>query len=214
MKHDFGLVVDWETSGLPDDRVPMRTYLEGPQGVEIGAILVNLPEFRPVAEYESRVRFLGTVDGITYGGPTHEALSWSADAERIHGISVSDTQMAPIPVRVAEDLVEFIKTNTGFGDLNKHRIMLCGHNPSFDAYFTRQLLFLGGKERSVQFHHRMVDTFSLGYVTYGVTSSDDLFWKISRVNRKIHSAIKDARLTLQALRNIYELCRGLNTDGK
>jgi len=214
MKQEFGLIVDWETSGLLEDRVPTRTFLEGPQGIEIGAILVRLPEFNPVAEFQSKVRFLGMDQGISYGGPIHQALTWSTDAERVHGVKIADTRNSPIPSHVADSLIEFIKTHTRYDDLNTNRIMLCGHNPSFDAYFTRQLLFLGGKERSIRMHHRMIDTFSLGYVMYGIKSSNELFKKISSTSREIHTAIADARLTLEALRHMYNSCRDLNINDR
>jgi DNA polymerase III epsilon subunit-like protein len=209
MVQDFGLVIDWETSGLPDQAVPWRTYLEGPQGIEIGAILVRLPEFEPVDEFTSRVQFLGTAHGLARGLPLYENLTWDVKAERVHGITPANLLDAPHPSIISEQLINWIKVNGA----TEQPLMLCGHNPSFDQYYTRQLLFIGGKERQIRLHHRMVDSFTLGYLLYGSKSSDDLFRRISSVSRKIHSAIEDARLTLDALRTIYALCRRVvNTE--
>ena len=210
MKQDIGLVIDWETTGLLDQEVPWLSYLEGPQGVEIGAILVSLPTFQPIAEFHSRIAFLGTANGIAYGGPAHEKLTWSSEAEKIHGLSVSDLRTAQTPSVVASNFVNFIKTNAAIDDPNKHPIMICGHNPSGDLYCTKQMLYLGNMERKIRFHHRMLDSFCAGYLVLGTNSSDELFERTSGIKRTLHSAIEDARLTLHAFQRIYEICRTLN----
>jgi hypothetical protein len=209
VKQDIGLVVDWETSGIRDQEVPWLNYLEGPQGIEIGAILVYLPTFEPIAEFVSRVCFLGIANGVSWGGPRYERLTWSTEAERIHGMTPAGLADEASPLLVAEKFVKFIKKNARIDDPQKRPIMLCGHNPSGDAYYTRQLLYLGGVERKVRFHHRMMDSFTLGYLLLGAKSSNELFEKTSGTKRGIHSALEDARLTLQAFRNIYQLCRGM-----
>jgi hypothetical protein len=210
MKQKFGLVIDWETSGLLDHRVPYRAYLEGPQGIEIGATLVYLPEFETIAEFSSRMRFLGTHKEISYGGHLHYDLTWDEDAERIHGMTPSDLLKEPWPSDVAASFVNFVKSNAQIDDPNKVPIMFCGHNPGGDLYCTRQLLFLGGMENALRFHHRQIDSFSLGYFVYGTKSSNELFELTSGVKREIHSALEDSRLTTTALRTIYKLCQGLH----
>lgn len=205
MKQDIGLVIDWETTGLRNQEVPWLNYLEGPQGIEIGAILVSLPDFQPISEFHSRVFFLGTHNGISYNGPAYEKLTWSSDAEKIHGITLPALSHESPPFNVADKFVKFV--NTHVADTSKQPIMICGHNPAGDAYFTRQMLFLGGMERKIRFHHRMLDSFTLGYLLLGAKSSDELFERTSSVKRNIHSAIEDARLTLHAFQTIYEVCR-------
>lgn len=207
LRNEFGIVIDWETSGLRPHETPWRTYMEGPQGIELGVVLVNLPSFSPVAEFSTRVKFLGTCHGISYGGPLHENLTWSDEAQTVHGISVSDLKDAPSPAQAAQSFIDFVLTNTGIVDLLKHPIMICGHNPSGDAYSLRQLLFLGGAERKIRFHHRMIDSFTAGYMTLGTKSSNELFAKVSNVVRGTHSALQDARLTLDALQHIAEYLR-------
>lgn len=207
---EFGLVLDWETSGVPDEKVPWRTYLEGPQGIEIGAILVRLPHFEQVAEFSSRVRFLGIANGISFGGPLYEGITWNSDAEKIHGIAVSDLRQERHPSSVATEFTGWVEANIGSGDPRKEPLMVCGHNPAFDLYYTRQLLFIGGAERRLKLIHRTVDTFSLGYFLFNCETSDELFKHVSGITRTVHSALDDARLTLQALQHMYQYCRNTN----
>lgn len=204
-KKSFGLVIDWETSGLRPQETPWRNYLEGPQGIELGAVLVELPDFTQIAEFVSRVRFIGTAHGISYGGPIHEGLTWSDEAQVVHGISVTDLLHEPTPNEVSERFVRFTLDNAGISDPHKQPIMICGHNPAGDAYYVRQLLFLGGHERNIRFHHRMLDSFTIGYMLLGTKSSNELFKTVSNVVRDKHSALEDARLTLDAFRHLHAI---------
>lgn len=207
-KRTVGLVLDWETSGLREHKVPSLTYLEGPQGIEIGATLVWLPEVEQIATFTSRIRFVGSHKGIEYGSCAYNELTWDENAEKIHGISIHDLLNEPSPLAVARQFVSWVKTNAGIDDPQKTPVMFCGHNPDGDMYYTRQLLFMGGEENGLRFHHRMLDTFSLGYFVLGTKSSDELFHRVSGVERKIHSAMEDSLLTTEALRTIYKLCQG------
>lgn len=207
LRQEFGIVIDWETSGLRPHETPWRAYLEGPQGIELGVVLVKLPHFEPIAEFSSRVKFLGVHNGISYGGALYENLTWSDDAQKVHRISVNELTTAPMPSTVARDFINFVRTNTGITELMKHPLMICGHNPSGDAYSLRQLLFLGGAEREIRFHHRMIDSFTAGYLTLGTKSSNELFERVSNVVRDGHNALQDAQLTLDALRSITEYLR-------
>lgn len=208
-KRAIGVVIDWETTGLRDPKSPSVNFLEGPQGIEIGATLVYLPEVEIISEFSSRVRFLGSHKGIEYG--PYAGLTWSEDAEKIHGIKPMDLAKEPLPLVVAEAFTTWIRTGGNIDDPQKTPVMICGHNPGGDEYFTRQLLFFGGEENGIRFHHRMIDSFSLGYFVLGVKSSDELFERVSGVQRKIHTAMEDSRLTTQALRTIYKLCQGSRT---
>jgi DNA polymerase III epsilon subunit-like protein len=206
IKKSYGVVVDWETTGIRQHETSSLTYMDGPQGIEIGAILVELPKFDPIAEFSSRVRFLGQAHGIAYGGPRYEGLTWSDEAETIHGISVNDLVSAPTPQEVSNRFVRFVLDNAGIDDPRKTPIMVCGHNPAGDAYCVRQLLFLAGDETKIRFHHRMIDSFTLGYMLLGTKSSNELFKLVSDVTRGTHNALQDARLTLAAFRHMAMIC--------
>jgi DNA polymerase III epsilon subunit-like protein len=207
VKKNYGLVVDWETTGLRQHETPSRSYLEGPQGIEIGAVLVELPNFEPIGEFSSRVKFLGQAHGISYSGPIYESLTWSDEAQRVHGISPNDLIDAPSPNEVADCLIKFILNTAHIEDPHKQPIMICGHNPAGDAYCVRQLLFLGGEETKLRFHHRMIDSFTLGYMLLGTKSSNELFEMVSGVVRGTHNALEDARLTLAAFQHLYQICQ-------
>lgn len=208
VKRDIGLVIDWETSGLREVKVPYLAYLEGPQGIEIGATLVWLPEVEEIGTFTRRIRFIGSHRGIQYGADAYKNLTWSEDAEQIHGMKTTDLLKESSPAVVAEEFVSWVKTNTGITDPYKTPIMFCGHNPEGDMYMTRQLLFLAGLENHLRFHHRMLDTFSLGYLVLGTKSSSELFYRVSGVKRNFHSAMQDSMLTTHALRTIYKICQG------
>jgi DNA polymerase III epsilon subunit-like protein len=210
VKKHFGLVIDWETTGIHQQEVPWNAYLDGPQGIELGAIVVELPDFTTINETVTRVRFLGTAHGVSYGGPTHENLTWSDEAERVHGISVTDLINEPTPSEAADKLVRFVLQSTRIEDPQKSPIMVCGHNPAGDMYYLRQLLFLGSKERGLRFHHRMLDSFTLGYMMLGTKSSNDLFEQVSGVVRDKHNALQDARLTRDAFVHLYNKCRNFS----
>jgi hypothetical protein len=207
VKKDFGIVIDWETTGIRQHETPWRTYLEGPQGIELGAIAVKLPEFEPLGEFSARIRFLGSRNGIAYGGPEHEQLTWSDEAQAVHGISVTELAKALTPVEAAGNFLRFAHSVTGIADFHKHPVMICGHNPASDAYYLRQLLFLGGVERKIRFHARMLDSFTIGYMLLGTKSSTELFKHISGVVRTTHNALQDAQLTLNAFRQLNSVCR-------
>jgi DNA polymerase III epsilon subunit-like protein len=207
VKKNYGLVIDWETSGLRQHETPWRTYMEGPQGIEIGVVLVELPQFHPIGEFSSRVRFLGQARGLDYGGDIYQHLTWSEEAEVIHGISPIELMNAPTPNEVAQRLVRFVLNTAQIEDAHKHPIMICGHNPAGDAYYLRQLLFMGSEETKLRFHHRMLDSFTLGYMLLGTRSSNELFKTVSGVVRGTHNAMEDARLTLAAFRHLHLICQ-------
>lgn len=207
MKQYFGLVLDWETSGLRNHETPWCTYLEGPQGIEIGAILVTLPTFEPLGEFASLVKFLGVHNGLSYGGAHYERLTWSESAQEVHGLSLVDLVNAPSPTEVSEKLTAFVISTARISDPQKTPIMVCGHNPDGDSYYLRQLLYLGGAERKIRFHSRMLDSFTMGYLLYGTRDSTELFELTSGVRRGTHRALEDARLTLAAFRHGMESVR-------
>lgn len=187
------LVTDWETTGLRDELVPFHNYVEGPQGIEVGAVVVNLSDWQPIASYTSRIRFLGYHAGVRYGA--YERLTWSEQAQKIHGLSPGDLETAPTPAEVAEEFLRFLKKH--FSD---DPILFCAHNPQGDRYYTNQLMFFGGVQGNVRFHHRMLDSFTAGMLAFGAESSDQLFSLTSDIEREQHSALEDAMLCARAMR--------------
>lgn len=187
------LVIDWETTGIRDDSAPFVNFLEGPQGIEIGAVVLDLNTLTTGEEFNRHCRFLGTHKGIQYDQDRFSALTWSEKAETIHGMKIEALAVeAAHPNQVGREFAEYVRRN--FGD---NRVMMAGHNPVGDRYFTKQLLYIA--DQDIRFHHRMLDTFTGGYLLWGAESSDELFSIVSDIRRKNHSAIQDARLTAKAL---------------
>jgi DNA polymerase III epsilon subunit-like protein len=187
------LVVDWETTGIRDETKMTQMYVDGPQGIEIGAVVVE--DWVEVGAFWSRVRFLGTHNGVSYGPPNLSSLAWAEKARNVHGIPIEDAIRAPHPRSVAEEFVGFLKKHF---DLTKP-IMFCAHNPMGDRYYTRQLIVLGGVEEKVVFHYRMYDSYTMGALVFGSKGSDDLFRATSGVVRGNHNALDDARFAAKAM---------------
>lgn len=61
-----------------------------------------------------------------------------------------------------------------------------------------------GRSNRARFHHRMIDTFSIGYTLLGTEDSNQLFEKIGVVRGK-HGALEDAQSCLDVLRSVSML---------
>jgi DNA polymerase III epsilon subunit-like protein len=187
------LVGDWETSGLPPDE---PRFDEGPQGIQMGFCVVEDPyeKWEIVDEFRADVQWLGptqTTQGL------HPDLVWSSEAERIHGITQASLLTKPHPQMIAQGLVPMLKRHWP-----GEKIILGGHNPGFDMYFTKQFLWFAGASREVRLDHRMLDSSTLGFFTLGISNSDDLFLATSGSRRGKHDALEDARLTVGAFREL------------
>jgi DNA polymerase III epsilon subunit-like protein len=185
-------VSDWETTGLRSTNKPFTTFVEGPQGIEVGTVILDLDTLEVIDQFSTRVRFLGKSGNIVYGPYT--GLTWSEQAYRVHGINLGDLFQAPTPAQAAMDYANFLQKHFGTDP-----VFLAAHNPAGDMYFTQQLMFLGGVEH-IKFHHRTLDSFTLGYAAFGAESSDELFERTSGVVRGKHGALQDAELCAEAIR--------------
>jgi len=192
------LVGDWETSGLPDDE-PRFDY--GPQGIQMGFCVVEDPydRWEIVDEFRADVKWLGTTQ--QYEGE-HCHLTWSPEAERVHGISQASLLTKPHPEVIAGGLIPILQRHW-VGE----KIIFAGHNPWFDLYFTKQFLWFAGVSREVRLDHRMLDSSTLGFFTLGIANSDDLFLATSGSRRGKHDALEDARLTVGAFRELTKHIR-------
>lgn len=189
------LALDWETSGLRDAKNSYSTYVQGPQGIEIGAVVLHPETYEPVDEYTSRMRFLGSHQGIEYG--EYPGLTWSEDAERIHGLALMDLIREPHPRMVAQEFGTFLRKHYAPDE----RITIVGHNPELDRYHLQQALYYGGLLSDFKIDHRMIDTHTLGFMLYGCNGSEELFFRITGQRRTVHRALWDAHATGAVLRD-------------
>lgn len=192
------LVIDWETSGLRDDTAPTLNYVEGPQGIELGAVIVDLPSWDEVASFECRVRFMGIHSGIQYGSDNYRRITWEESAEKIHGIRLSDLLTAPPANEVVDQFLSFVRANHDPAT----PILMCGQNPQFDRYFLKQLLFIAGRIDDLRLHYRMLDGFTAAYMVLGCQSSDEFFRLTSGATRNYHTALGDARLLAKGMKYV------------
>lgn len=196
------LVLDWETTGIPD---PFSTepFLTGPQGIQVGACIVDdvAHDWEIVDEFQATIRWLGP-DPELKTQPELPGLTWDEKAFEIHGLSRPSLRDKPRPEELASPFRNFLTRH--FNSYTK--IVLCGQNPDFDRYFTNQFLLFADllNDPSIKFSHRMLDSFTAGFFAFGCTHSDELFKLVSNVKRDKHGALEDARLTVEAFRAIAQ----------
>ena len=198
---DFGLVMDWETSGATWGGDSSKEY----QGLSFGAIVFDAKTFKPIEKLYVEIKF-------------DPKWKWSEEAAKIHGLTKEYLEEHGITQEEAAiKLAEFILKYWG----PDAKVMFMGHNAEFDRRFTNQLLneieieFSVEKETQftswIQLHHVVLDTSPIGFVTLGLFKSDLLFEKIGFPERGDHNALSDAEQTLatcEAIRAIMEI--GLN----
>jgi hypothetical protein len=199
---EFGLCIDWETSGAIFGGDSSSKF----QGLSFGAIVFNAKTFEPIEKLYLEIKF------------DDSKWAWSESAEKIHGMSVEYlAQHGVSQEEAAMALAELILKYWG----TDSKVLFLGHNPEFDRRFTNQLLNQIGIEFSVEasgkfdsridVFHVVLDTSALGFITMGLYKSDLLFEKIGFEERGDHNALADAEMTLQtcqAIRALVEI--GLN----
>jgi DNA polymerase III epsilon subunit-like protein len=185
---EFGLCVDWETSGAAWGKDSSIEY----QGIQIGIIVFRTKDFSPVEKLKIDIKF----DASKY--------KWSPEAEKIHGLTREYLEENGFTQEEAAGaLLELILKYWG----PDNKVMFLGHNPEFDRRFTNQLTMTVGIEFSVerttnsegwiQMHHVVLDTSALGFITMGLFKSDLLFEAMGFNERGQHDALQDASQTLE-----------------
>jgi hypothetical protein len=194
---EFGLCIDWETSGSVWGGDSSKEY----QGLTFGAIIFRTADFSPIEKIYREIKF-------------NTKYKWSAEAEGIHGKTREHLEAHGVSQQdAATDLLEFITKVWP----PTEKIMFLGHNPLFDIRFTNQLLNSVGFEFSVEqenkdlihipLHHVVLDTSALGFITLGFFKSDLLFNMIGgdEWKREKHNALNDAEMTLETCKVIKQL---------
>lgn len=182
-----GLLIDWETSGSTFGGDSSIDY----QGVTFGAVVFDTTTFEEVDSLYRELHF----DDTKY--------KWTDGAEKIHGKSREHLAAHGVPREEAlADLMELILRYWAPGS----KILVAGHNVSFDNDFTFQLFRDHGLDDSLKFHHVVVDTSGIGFVTIGEYKSDAVFKILGGLNeRGSHNALEDARATLAVLRTVRQV---------
>lgn len=182
----YGLLIDWETSGSDFGGDSSVEY----QGVTFGAVVFNTTTFEEVDTLYRELHF----DDKKY--------KWTDGAEKIHGKSREYLAEHGVPREEAlVDLMELILKYWAPGS----KILVAGHNVSFDNDFTVQLFRDHGLEDAIKFHHVVIDTSGIGFVCIGEYKSDAVFNILGGLGqRDDHNALEDARATLAVLRTVRQ----------
>src|SRR5271167_969745 len=109
---EFGLAIDWETSGAIFGGDSSKDH----QGLSFGAIVFRTKNFEPVAKLYRLIKF-------------NEKYTWTEGAQKIHGLTKEYLEQNGISQEdAATDLLEMILKYFG----PDSRVMILGHNPDFD----------------------------------------------------------------------------------
>lgn len=195
---DFGLCIDWETSGATWGGDSSKEY----QGLSFGAVIFKTNTFEVVETLYREIKF------------KPDQYKWSEEAAAIHGLTQHYLAKSGITQEeAAQDLLELILKYFGTS-----KVMFLGHNPEFDRRFTNQLTKTVGIEFSVEkteqpcdgrieVHHVVLDTSALGFITMGLFKSDLLFDAMGFEERGEHNALDDALMTVGTCERIRLLVK-------
>ena len=178
-KFDKFLAIDLETSGMSfthDDPSNNFEY----QIVSIGLIVSNSKTYSEDAVLYREIKWNGE-------------SKWDQSAEQVHGLSLEYLEESGLDEEDAvADIVEFLDEHF---DLTRP-IVLLGHNAaSFDKPFFKALLRKYGID--LKFAHRVLDSFSVGFLAMNAYDSNELFDLMGFPPRKEHNALEDIRYTLK-----------------
>lgn len=186
----YGLLIDWETTGSTFGGDSSIEY----QGITFGAIVFDTTTFEEVDSLYRELQF----DASKY--------KWTEGAEKIHGKTREYLEANGVPREEAlADLLEMLLKYWAPGS----KILVAGHNVTFDNDFTFQLFRDHGLEDSLTLHHVVVDTSGISFVLTGEYKSDIVFELLGGIEkREEHNALEDARATLAVLRNVRQIFQG------
>lgn len=191
-KTPFNLVlgIDCETTGIAfgsDD--PSYDPKTGTtfQAISWGLVVATADTFKVVEDLYIEVQWDGT-------------SKWEPAAERIHGLS---KEYLAANGKTSEEAVELI-ANLILDYWGPDGVVcLLGHNvATFDKFFLQRLL--REHELEIKFGSRTVDTFSIGFSTFGTQNSDELFEAVGLPARdpEKHNALTDVRNAVESARII------------
>lgn len=191
----YGICCDWETTGADFNQDSSVNY----QGISFGFIVFDLATFEEVDSLYRELKF----DATKY--------KWTDAAEKIHGISREHLEANGVTRDEAlGDLIEMMIKYwpPGFfatkGNEPDSKILLAGHNKSFDMDFTAQLF--RDHDLELAFHHVGMDSTMIAFAVSGEYKSDVVFELFADLNtRDKHNALEDARASLSVLRNIRQI---------
>ena len=180
----FALCIDWETTGSTFGGDSSIEH----QGIAFGAVVFDTTTFEEVDSVYVEIQF----DESKY--------KWTEGAEKIHGLSRE--HLAEHGVGADEALAALLEMITKYWAPGS-KILMAGHNVSFDNDFTAQLFRDNGMLDLFKAHHVVIDTSGIAFVLIGEYKSDIVFKLLGGLDdRGSHNALEDARATVAVLRNV------------
>ncbi len=170
--------------------------------IQIGAVLAN-DDWKTISEFESLVY------------PAHEE-NFTAAAEEVHGISLTDLEAAPLPYEAIENFENWIRKQLKRPPAaSLTDIVVCGQSVINDINFLDQMY--ADQNAEWPFSYRLVDLMSLSVVFYQIFDANKMtrpksyslkavsaFFGLQR-EEDTHNALEDARLTYQCFKKYFEL---------
>jgi len=185
--NQFGLAIDWETSGYS-----LPHYTPNHQGLSFGAIIYDTTTFKTIESLYHEIKF-------------NKKFIWDFGAERVHGLTRDHLKTHGIDQeQAATDLANLIIKYVGTDD-----IMLLGHRVHFDKAFTNQLMDTIGIQ--LNYSPLMIDSSAFGTVFLESSYSNEVFKLLGFPPRKFHNALEDIQYTLLSIQLMKDyFLEGLN----
>lgn len=177
------LAFDVETSSL--NRSSQGHPEKDCQIVSIGLIVADGSTYDTIDKLYIEIKWNGT-------------SNWSADAEKVHGLSkeyldINGVDEEEAVLQIGTFILKYWPLKT--------RIHVLGHNVvGFDIPFLRQLFAKFDMELNLT--NRNIDTFTLFNVLLEEFNSEDGFQRVGLSERKHHNAMEDIEFTLESVRRI------------
>lgn len=174
------MAIDWETSGYS-----IPNYAEKHSGISFGATIFDVSTFE-------------VIDTLYLEIQPDPTKLWSAEAERVHGLSqVHLAKKGVTREEAATQLATLVLTYIG-----TDKILTLGHRVYFDIAFTDELM----KTIDVKFDWDPIklDSAAIATVFLNETSSDGLFSLCGFDERSEHNALEDILLTLESVKTLKQ----------
>lgn len=191
----FILAVDCETTGL---NYNSDNSAEGHQAVSWGIIVADARTFKVIEELYVEIKWNKQSKELR----KHD-VNFGKGAEKIHGLTYdylekNGMEEEDAVVKIGQLVLKY------WGPENSPRLL--GHNVHrFDYVFLVEMFRRHGIE--LKKANRHVDTSSIGLITLGAFTSDQLFETLGFEKRKEHNALDDARMSLKSCQIISKLWR-------
>lgn len=184
---DKVLFIDAETSGIAFGSDDPSEYADGGrfQAVSWGIVVADANTLKEIESLYVEVKW----DGET---------TWSKEAQNVHGLSPAYLEQNGLDeedavVEIAGLILKYWGPDTV--------VQLGGHNvATFDKYFFSSMMKRHGLR--IKFGSKCVDSYSIGFATFGIHNSDDLFESVGLPARAEHNSLIDAQSSLAACRII------------